>query len=68
MHPRWFLLSVAANNREYVGGLLATNRYRFEAHSDGFLVFTRSVTGLAQWLIKQGIRIRTIPIPVEAAA
>lgn len=68
MHPRWFLLSVAASNREYVDGLLASNRYRFEAHADGFLVFARSVTGLAQWLIKQGIRIRTIPVPIEAAA
>jgi hypothetical protein len=68
MHPRWFLLAVAPGNREYVGGLLATNRYRFEAHTDGFLIFARNVTGLAQWLIKQGIRIRTVSLPVEDAA
>ncbi len=68
MHPRWFLLAVAPDRREYVSALLITNRYRFEQHDDGFLVFARCVTGLAQWLTKQGIRIRTLVLPDDVAA
>ncbi len=68
MHPRWFLLAVAPDRREYVSDLLARNRYRFEQHEDGFLVFARYLTSLAQWLTKQGIRIRTLVLPDDVAA
>jgi hypothetical protein len=66
--PRWFLLALPPDDREYVRDRLAVNRYRFEEHREGFLVFTRTLTTFAQWLSKQGIRIRTVPVPAEAAA
>ena len=68
MHPRWFLLVVAPDRREYVSALLITNRYRFEQHDDGFLVFARCLTSLAQWLTKQGVRIRTVALLGDMAA
>lgn len=64
----WFLLTLPADDREYVRDRLAVSRYRFEEHEQGFLIFARTVSGFAQWLSKQGIRIRTIAAPVEAAA
>ncbi len=67
-HPRWFLLALASPHREYVRALLIRNRYRFESHSDGFLVFARSLSRLAQWLTKQGVRTRTVAVPAEVAA
>ena len=66
--PRWFLITLQSGNREYVRNVLAVKRYRFEDHHDGFLVFSRSVTGFAQWLTKQGVRTRTVAAPAEAAA
>lgn len=66
--PRWFLLTFPSDDREYVRDRLAVNRFRFEEHRDGFLVFARTLTGFAQWLGKQGIRIRTVAEPVRAAA
>ena len=66
--PRWFLLALPSDDREYVRDRLTVNRYRFEDHQEGFLVFTRSLTTFAQWLGKQGIRIRTVPAAADAAA
>lgn len=66
--PRWFLLALAPEDREFVRDRLAVNRFRFDDHQDGFLVFARTVTGFAQWLSKQGIHIRTYVAPGEAAA
>ena len=66
-HPRWFLLEIASADREYLHALLIRNRYHFECHSAGFLVFTRSVTRLAQYLTTQGIRSRTALMSSEAA-
>lgn len=66
--PRWFLLALPSDDREYVRDRLAVNRFRFEEHQDGFLVFARTLTGFAQWLGKQGIRIKTATAPLQAAA
>jgi len=66
--PRWFLLALPSDDREYVRDRLAVNRFRFEEHQDGFLVFARTLTGFAQWLGKQGIRIKTAAAPLQAAA
>ncbi len=66
--PRWFLLALPSDDREYVRDRLAVNRFRFEEHRDAFLVFARTLTGFAQWLSKQGFRIRTSATPAQAAA
>ena len=67
-YPRWFLLEIPSPDREYLRALLIRNRYHFECHSDGFILFTRNITPLAQHLSKQGIHSRTAAMRVEAAA